>query len=60
MTSTLRRCVALTAATVVGAAVLLAAGVPGGLLLSLAPALICVGMHLVMGHGHPATPERAS
>ena len=33
------------------AAVLLAAGVPGAVLLVLAPALVCVGMHLVMGHG---------
>ncbi len=33
------------------AAVLLAVGVPGAVLLALAPALVCVGMHVVMGHG---------
>jgi hypothetical protein len=35
------------------AAVLLAAGVPGAVLLAVAPVLLCVGMHLAMGHGDP-------
>jgi hypothetical protein len=33
------------------AAVLLAAGVPGAVLLALAPVLLCVGMHLLISHG---------
>jgi hypothetical protein len=46
-----RRCLAVTVAAAALAAVLLAAGVPGAVLLALAPALACVGMHLVFGHG---------
>ena len=51
MNSMVRRCLAMTAGAVLLAAVLLAAGVPGAVLLAVAPALVCVGMHLVMGHG---------
>jgi hypothetical protein len=41
----------MTVGALAVAAVLLAAGVPGAVLLALAPALVCVGMHVVMGHG---------
>lgn len=51
MNSMVRRCLAMTVGAGALAAVLLAAGVPGAVLLALAPALVCVGMHLVMGHG---------
>jgi hypothetical protein len=51
MNSMVRRCLAMTAGAAALAVVLLAAGVPGAVLLALAPALVCVGMHLVMGHG---------
>lgn len=47
----IRRCLAMTAGAALLALVLLAAGVPGAVLLGLAPALVCLGMHLVMGHG---------
>lgn len=49
--SMIRRCLAMTVGAALLAVVLLAAGVPGAVLLGLAPALVCVGMHLVMGHG---------
>jgi hypothetical protein len=32
---------------------LLAAGVPGAVLLGVAPVLLCVAVHLAMGHGDP-------
>lgn len=51
MSSMVRRCLAMTVGGLGVGAVLLAVGVPGALLLALAPALLCVGMHLVMGHG---------
>ena len=51
MSTTLRRCLAMTFGAVALTAVLLAAGVPGAVLLGIAPALVCVGMHFVMGHG---------
>jgi hypothetical protein len=51
MNSMVRRCLAMTVGAAAVAAVLLAAGVPGAVLLALAPALVCLGMHLVMGHG---------
>ena len=51
MNSMVRRCLAMTVGAGALAVVLLAAGVPGAVLLALAPALVCVGMHLVMGHG---------
>jgi hypothetical protein len=53
MTSLVRRCLAMSAGALLLAVVLLAAGVPGALLLGLAPALGCVAMHLLMGHGDP-------
>ena len=51
MNSMIRRCVAMTVGALAVAAVLLAEGVPGAVLLALAPALVCVAMHVVMGHG---------
>jgi len=51
MNSMLRRCLAMTVGAVALAAVLIAAGVPAAALLAIAPALVCVAMHLVMGHG---------
>ena len=53
MSSVMRRCIAMTAGAAVLAVVLLGAGVPGAVLLGLAPALVCMGIHLVMGHGDP-------
>jgi hypothetical protein len=46
-----RLCLAMTVGALAVAAVLLAAGVPGAVLLAIAPALVCVGMHVVIGHG---------
>jgi hypothetical protein len=51
MSSMVRRCLAMTVGALGVAVLLLAAGVPGAVLLALAPALLCVGMHIVMGHG---------
>ena len=53
MTSLGRRCLAMTAGAVFLALVLLAAGVPGAVLLGVAPALVCVAMHMLMSHGDP-------
>lgn len=47
------RCLAMTVGAVLLASVLFAAGVPGAVLLGVAPALLCVAMHLAMGHGDP-------
>jgi hypothetical protein len=51
--TTARRCLAMTVGTVLLASVLIGAGVPGAVLLGVAPALVCVAMHLAMGHGDP-------
>ena len=51
MNPMIRRCVAMTIGAAAVAGVLLAAGVPGAVLLAVAPALVCVAMHLLMGHG---------
>jgi|BarGraNGADG00212_1021973.scaffolds.fasta_scaffold30102_1 hypothetical protein len=53
MTPAVRRCLAMSAGAMVLAIVLLAAGVPGAVLLGVAPALLCVAMHMLMGHGDP-------
>jgi hypothetical protein len=50
---TARHCLAMTFGAALLAVVLLSAGVPGGLLLVLVPALVCVAMPLWMGHGDP-------
>lgn len=50
---TVRRCLAMSVGAVLLAGVLLTAGVPGAVLLAVAPVLLCAGMHLVMGHGDP-------
>lgn len=60
----IRRCLAISVGAAALAAVLLAVGVPGAVLLALAPALICTGLHLLMGHGdahgeHPYRTARA-
>jgi len=52
-TSILRPCLAISVGAIALSAVLLSTGVPGAVLLAVAPALVCVGMHLVMGHGDP-------
>jgi Protein of unknown function (DUF2933) len=49
----MRRCLAMSVGAVLLAGVLFAAGVPGAVLLAVAPVLLCVAMHLVMGHGDP-------
>jgi hypothetical protein len=58
---TIRRCLVLTLGAVAVALVLLAAGMPGATLLAFAPAIVCIGAHLVMGHdgagGHGAPHE---
>ena len=45
------RCLAMTVAAFGLAVVFLAVGVPGAWLLALAPALLCVGMYVLLGHG---------
>ena len=51
MDSLIRRCVAMTVGAVALAAVLVALGVPGATILAFAPIVVCLGAHLVMGHG---------
>jgi hypothetical protein len=51
MTRRLGRCLAMTIAAFLLAVVFLAVGVPGAWLLALAPALLCVAMYLLIGHG---------
>jgi len=51
MNDLLRRCLVMSAGAVALAGVLLAAGVPGALVLSFAPLAVCLGMHLLMGRG---------
>lgn len=53
MNAKMRRCLAMTVGAVALGGILLAAGVPGAALLAVAPALLCVGMHLAMDHGDP-------
>lgn len=53
MTMTIGRCIAMSVGAALLAIALLAAGVPGAVLLAVAPVLVCVAMHLVMGHGDP-------
>jgi len=53
MTPLVGRCLAMSAGAALLALLLLAAGVPGAALLGLAPALVCVVVHFVMGHGDP-------
>jgi hypothetical protein len=48
---TARHCIAMSLGAALLAVVLLVAGVPGALLLVLAPTLVCVAMSLWMGHG---------
>lgn len=52
MSPVVRRCLAMTVGAAALLALLLAMGVPGAVLLTFAPALLCVGIHLVMGHGN--------
>jgi hypothetical protein len=47
------RCLAMSVGGILVAGLLLAAGVPGAVLLGIGPALVCVAMHLAMGHGDP-------
>jgi hypothetical protein len=47
----IRRCLVLTLGVTTGALVLLAVGTPGATLLAVAPAVVCLGAHLVIGHG---------
>ena len=51
MTGMLRRCLLMSVGALALAGVLLAVGVPGAVLLGFAPLVVCVGMHLLMGHG---------
>jgi hypothetical protein len=48
-----RRCLMMGAGALLAAGVLLAVGVPGAVLFALAPVLLCVAMHLEVGHGDP-------
>ena len=50
---TFGRCLAMAVGAALLAVALLAAGVPGAVLLAVAPVLVCVAMHLVLGHGDP-------
>lgn len=49
--SILRRCLAMTLGAGLLASVLIAIGVPGSVLLAVAPVLVCVAMHLAMANG---------
>ncbi|HLO36809.1 MAG TPA: hypothetical protein VK194_12030 [Candidatus Deferrimicrobium sp.] len=51
MPAPLHRCLAVSSGTLLAAAVLLAAGIPGPVVFALAPALLCVGLPLVIGLG---------
>jgi hypothetical protein len=51
MDSLIRRCLAMTIGAVALAAVLIALGVPGATILAFAPLVVCLGAHLVIGHG---------
>ena len=53
MAMTFGRCLAMSVGAALLAVALLAAGVPGAVLLAVVPVLVCVAMHLVMGHGDP-------
>ena len=53
MTMTIGRYIAMSVGAALLAIALLAAGVPGAVLLAVAPVLEYVAMHLVMGHGDP-------
>lgn len=50
MNGMLRRCLLMSIGALALAGVLLAAGVPGAVLLGFAPLAACLGMHLLMGH----------
>jgi hypothetical protein len=51
MADLLGRCLLVSIGGLGLAGILLVAGVPGAVLLGLAPLAICLGMHLLMGHG---------
>ena len=53
MTTMIGRCLAMSVGALVLALLLLAAGLPGGVLLVLVPTLVCVAMPLWMGHHDP-------
>jgi hypothetical protein len=53
MTTTIGRCLAMSAGALVLTILLLAAGLPGGVLLVLVPTLVCVAMPLWMDHRDP-------
>jgi hypothetical protein len=55
MIAALRRCVPMAAGAVVLTVVLLAAGVPGAVLLAVGPVLVCVAMVLFMDHANQHT-----
>jgi hypothetical protein len=50
---TIRRCLMMGGGALFAAVILLALGIPGAVLLVLAPVLVCVAVHLAMGHGDP-------
>jgi hypothetical protein len=50
---TARRCVSMSVGAALLIILLVAAGVPGALLLVLVPTLVCVAMPLWMGHRDP-------
>ena len=53
MTSSARRCIAMSVGAGALIVALVAAGVPGALLLVLVPTLACVAMTSLMGRGDP-------
>lgn len=53
MNGFLRHYLVMTVGAALVSTVLLAAGVPGAVLLAVGPVLLCVGLHLVMGLGDP-------
>lgn len=48
-----RRCVSVLVGGLLLAGFLLAAGVPGALLLGVAPVIVCAAMHMTMHHSEP-------
>ena len=51
MDSLIRRCLAMTIGAVALVAILVALGMPGATILAFAPVVVCLGAHLVIGHG---------
>lgn len=49
----IRHCLVIGGSALFGALILLVLGIPGAILLVLAPILVCVGLTMAMGRGDP-------